>query len=171
MPSVHQARVMWCHFLLSYNEHTMRRTVSGVQVNEVDGGAHSGTRRPNHFTFPSAAFESSVFFVFLPTFRAVCLSYFCLSTVVIICVSLMTKDSENLYICIACSQIFFCEGPDQVVCPFFKLGCCLFIVNFQEFSTCSGYKPFVTYMCCQYFFQSVAYLNDVFDEHFLNTGL
>ena len=54
-----------------------------------------------HFTFPSATFESYVFSTSLPTFATVNLFILALvSTVVILCISLVTKMLRTFDICI-----------------------------------------------------------------------
>ena len=60
---------------------------------------------------------------------------------VLICLLLMTKDAEHLFMCFLLSLIFFVEVSFQILCSFsiFKM---VFLLSFESLLVYSGYKKY-----------------------------
>lgn len=77
--------------------------------------------------------------------------------VVLVCIFVTINDMEHFFVWLL--AILLNELSIQVSCPVFKWGLWLcFIIDLCKLSKYSGYKPFIRYMCWDYFLPVVSYL-------------
>ena len=70
---------------------------------------------------------------------------------VLICILLITNDSEYLFVYFFAISISFLEKCIQVLCSFFNWVAFLFAIVLWEFFIYPKYKSFIRYVICKYF--------------------
>ena len=69
--------------------------------------------------------------------------------VVLIYISLVTRDDEHFFMFVGLMYVFFCEQSVHILCPLLNGLVCFFPVNLFEFFVNSGYHPFVSWVDCK----------------------